>query len=146
MAQAIQQARTAVKVGEVPVGAILVYNNQIVVASHNSVEMLNDVTAHAEILAIKAGAQAIHNKYLDMCDLYVTMEPCPMCMYAISLAKIRRLYFGIHSDRNGAVESNKLLIDGHKPECYGGIESKECGKILTTFFANKRADRKDMND
>lgn len=138
MAQAIRQARTAHSVGEVPVGAVLVFNKQIVVASYNNVEALQDPTAHAEMLAIKAGTQVIQNKYLDSCDLYVTLEPCHMCFYALSLTRVRNVYFGAYDKRNGAAESIKLNITGHKPRVYGGIEEKECTKLIAEFFLSKR--------
>lgn len=137
MSAAINQAKVAAKANEVPVGAVLVHGGRIIVAAYNNVELIQDPTAHAEILAIKAGASVIRNKYLVDCELYVTLEPCPMCAYAISLAKIKRVYFGAYDEQNGAMASNRLPIRGYQVDWYGGIE-RECGKLLSEFFATKR--------
>jgi tRNA(adenine34) deaminase len=138
MATALEQASMATRANEVPVGAVLVCGGQVIVAAHNRTELLHDPTAHAEMLVIKAGTHAISSKYLMDCELYVTLEPCPMCAYALSLAKIKRVYFGAYDEVNGAVTSNKLAHRGYNFEWYGGIQERECAHLLKSFFAKRR--------
>ncbi len=144
MDKAIEEARKALEIDEVPVGAIIVDSktNKIIAKAHNKNISKTDSTAHAEILAIKEACQAKNSHRLDDCDLYVTLEPCAMCAGAISLARIRRLYFGSFDKKSGGVIDGARVFDGnschHKPEVYGEINEKACTKILKDFFANKR--------
>ncbi len=140
MEQAIVQAAAAAGRGEIPVGALLVEasSGRVVAAFGNRVVELNDPTAHAEILALRAAGKA----RLDDCDLYVTLEPCAMCAAAISLARVRRLYFGAYDPKGGAVEHGPRWFQQptclHRPEIYGGIEETRAGELLRGFFRERR--------
>jgi tRNA(adenine34) deaminase len=140
MAQAIDEAERAAVRGEVPVGAVLVEgpSGTVLAAAGNRVVELSDPTAHAEMLVLRAAGQA----RLDACDLYVSLEPCAMCAAAISLARIRRLYFGAYDPKGGAVEHGPLWFQQatclHRPEIYGGIEEMRAGDLLRRFFAARR--------
>jgi len=121
---------------EIPVGAVIVYKNEIISAAHNLKETLNDPTAHAEILAIRKAAEARASWRLDECCMYVTLEPCPMCAWAIREARIKRLYFGAYDKNYGAAGSFMNLLNSI--EVYGGILEDNCTKLLVDFFKNKR--------
>lgn len=143
MILALEQARLAVNAGEVPIGAIIVDSSGNVIASaHNLTETHHDATAHAELLAIRAASQALGSPRLVDCDMYVTLEPCPMCAQAISFARIRRLYFGAWDEKGGGVENGARVFNQsschHKPEIYGGIAERECAQLLTDFFKVRR--------
>ena len=143
MALALAEAKAAAAQGEVPVGAVLLDPAGIVVsASGNRVERDRDPTAHAEMLVLRDGAARLGLKRLAGCDLYVTLEPCPMCAAAISLARIRRLYFGAYDAKGGGVEHGARIFDQptchHRPEIYGGIGEREAGNLLGRFFAARR--------
>ncbi len=140
---ALAEARKARDRGEVPVGAVLVVpGDAVVVSSGNRMRELRDPTAHAEILAIRAAAARLGSERLTGCDLYVTLEPCPMCAAAISFARLRRLYFGSLDPKGGAVESGVRLFNQptchHAPEVYGGLAEQEAGILLKEFFAGLR--------
>jgi len=139
---ALEQARASAARGEVPVGAVIVQDGNIIASSGNRSIELSDPTAHAEMLVIRAACEALGNERLGECDLYVTLEPCPMCATAISFARIRRLYFGAHDRKGGGVEHGARIFDQatchHKPEVYGGIAESECGEILREFFKERR--------
>ena len=141
MAQALEQAEAAAARGEVPVGAVMVQDGQVIASAGNRVEELADPTAHAEMLVIRA-ATALGDKRLDDCDLYVTLEPCPMCAAAISLARVRRLYFGAYDPKSGGVEHGAKVFDHatchHRPEVYGGLEESRAAAMLKAFFLEKR--------
>lgn len=137
MELAVSEAKKAHEKGEIPVGAIIVCGGEVLSVAHNLKETLSDVTAHAEILAIREAEQKKGDWRLSDCDLYVTLEPCPMCAEAIKQSRIRRLYFGAYDVQNGAVGS-KLNIIGNVPEVYGGICEDECTAILAEFFKNCR--------
>ncbi len=141
-AEALNQAQIAFDQGEVPVGAVIVKNNQIIAAAHNQNITLQDSTAHAEILAIRKANQILKTHRLDDCDLYVSLEPCPMCAAAISLARIKRLYYAASDAKSGGVENGAKIFTHkqchHKPEIYGGIGAAESEKLLKEFFAQKR--------
>jgi len=127
----------------VPVGAVLVGpDGSVLAAAGNRVEADRDPTAHAEMLAMRAGALRLGVKRLDDCDLHVTLEPCPMCASAISLAHIRRLYFGAYDAKAGGVEHGARIFDQptclHRPEIYGGIEERRAGDLLRDFFLRRR--------
>jgi tRNA(Arg) A34 adenosine deaminase TadA len=142
MAAALAAARTAALAGEVPVGAVVVRNRVVIATSANANRSLHDPTAHAEILAIRAAATALETDRLSDCDLYVTLEPCAMCAAAISMARIRRLYFGAQDTKGGAVENGTRFfasaICHHAPEVYGGLGEREAAELLRTFFQQRR--------
>ena len=141
MRQALAEAQKSLKKNEVPVGAILVSENEIVSRAHNEPIAKNDPTAHAEIVAIRKAGSKRSNYRLSGCDLYVTLEPCVMCLGAAVHARIGRLVFGALDPKGGAVESvMKFPLEGmnHRVEIVGGVLKEECGKILTDFFMMKR--------
>ena len=142
MAQAIAEARAAAGRGEVPVGAVIVRDGQVLAIAGNRVEELSDPTAHAEMLAIRAAVAATGDKWLEDCDLYVSLEPCPMCAAAISLARLRRLYFAAYDPKSGGVEHGARVFDHatchHRPEVYGGIQESEAAELLRRFFSERR--------
>ncbi len=140
--EALNQAQIAFEQGEVPVGAVIVKNNQIIAAAYNQNITLQDTTAHAEILVIRKANQILKTHRLDDCDLYVSLEPCPMCAAAISLARIKRLYYAANDAKSGGVENGAKVFNHkqchHKPEIYSGIGAAESEKLLKEFFAQKR--------
>ncbi|MEW6122555.1 MAG: nucleoside deaminase [Pseudomonadota bacterium] len=142
MQMALAEARAAAERGEVPVGAVLVRGSTVIARDGNRTRELNDPTAHAEILVIRAGAAQIASERLLSCDLYVTLEPCAMCAGAISFARIRRLYFGAADPKGGAVESGPRFFSQptchHVPEVYGGIAERQASEVLRTFFQDRR--------
>lgn len=142
LALALFQAEKAILNEEVPVGAVVVKDGNVIAAAHNLTEARNDPTAHAEMLVIRAACKSMGQKYLSDCDLYVTLEPCAMCAQAISLAKLRRVYFGAYDPKGGGVEHGARVFSQptchHRPEVYGGMMEEECGEILKRFFAIKR--------
>ena len=142
MAMAFEEARAAGNRGEVPVGAVVVKDGTVLVRAGNRTRELNDVTAHAEILAIRAAAEALQSERLTDADLYVTLEPCTMCAGAISFARIRRLYYGAQDPKGGGVESGVRFYASptchHAPEVYPGIGELEAAEILQTFFRERR--------
>ena len=122
--------------GEIPVGAVIVKNGEIIAIAHNTKEKDNDITSHAEIIAIRQAEKVLDNWRLDGCELYVTLEPCPMCGWAILQSRISKLYFGSYDTNYGAFFSKIDLrkISNYTPEIYGGIMESECNKILKDFF------------
>ena len=142
MELALDEARKAGARGEVPIGAVLVSNATIIAADGNRTIQHNDPTAHAEILVIRQACDHFRSQRLPDCDLYVTLEPCPMCAAAISFARIRRLYFGASDIKGGAVENGPCLynqpICHHAPEVYSGFCEQECADLLQTFFRDRR--------
>ena len=144
MAAALEQARAAAARGEVPVGAVIVApDGGIVAAQGNRTRALNDPTAHAEILAIRAACAALKTERLVNHDLYVTLEPCPMCAGAIANARIRRLYYGAEDPKSGGVAHGARVFSHpqchHVPEVYDGVAAAEAEDLLTTFFVAKRS-------
>jgi len=139
---ALDQARTAAKAGEVPVGCVIVRDDSVVATAHNRTIMDRDPTGHAELVAIRAAAAALGTERLTDCDLYVTLEPCAMCAAAMAFARIRRLYYGAADPKGGAVESGVRLFNSptchHRPEVYGGIGEGEAAALLRGFFAERR--------
>ncbi len=139
---AFAAAREAAREGEVPVGAVVVRNGAILAIAHNRPRALSDPTAHAEILAIRAACYALSNERLLGCDLYVTLEPCPMCAAAISLARIRRVYFSAYDSKGGGVEHGPRVFNQptchHVPEVYGGLRESEAADLLRAFFSERR--------
>ena len=142
MLLALDEAARAAARGEVPVGAVVVTGSEIVAAAGNRVIELSDPTAHAEMLAIRAAAAAQGSERLVDCDLYVTLEPCPMCAQAISLARLRRLYYGAADAKGGGVDHGPRLFTQpschHRPEVYGGIDEERAGQLLRDFFRQGR--------
>ncbi len=144
MERAIAEADSAAKRGEVPVGAVVVdgASGKVLAAAANRTEELSDPTAHAEMVVIREAAASLGAPRLDGCDLYVTLEPCAMCATAISLARIRRLYFGAYDAKGGGVEHGARIFEQstchHIPEVFGGIEETRCGALLKGFFAGRR--------
>ena len=143
MEQALEQARRAADRGEVPVGAVLVDSNGAVLAANgNRTLELKDPTAHAEMLVVRAGATVLGSERLIGCDLYVTLEPCPMCAQALSFARIRRLYYGAGDPKGGGVDNGPRLYTQptchHAPEVYGGIGETEAARLLKGFFEARR--------
>jgi tRNA(adenine34) deaminase len=142
MALALDEARAAAVRGEVPVGAVLVHGGAAIAASGNETRARRDPTAHAELLAIRAACAALDSERLEACDLYVTLEPCPMCAAAISFARVRRLYFGAEDPKGGAVVSGPRLYAQptchHAPDVYGGFREAEAAAVLRDFFRERR--------
>ncbi|MCJ2083692.1 nucleoside deaminase [Methylobacterium sp. J-090] len=139
---AFDEARRAALAGEVPVGAVVVRDGRVIAAAHNRPRALKDPTAHAEILAIRAACGILGDERLTGCDLYVTLEPCPMCAGAIAFARIRRLYFGAYDPKGGGVEHGPRVFNQptchHAPEVYGGFREAEAAGLLRAFFAERR--------
>ena len=142
MDMALAEARAAGVCGEVPVGCVIVRNGEVIARAGNRTLAERDPTAHAEILAIRAAAQLLGSERLDDCDLYVTLEPCVMCAGALSLARIRRLYYGAPDPKGGAVDNGVRFFASptchHRPEVYGGLGEAEAGSLLREFFKERR--------
>ena len=142
MARALDEARRAAAAGEVPVGAVVARDGQVIAAAHNSPRADCDPTAHAEMLAIRQAAAILGNERLSDCELWVTLEPCAMCAGAIAHARIARLYFGAADPKGGAVEHGARVFDQpqclHRPEIYSGIGEAEAADLLRGFFQDKR--------
>ena len=142
MKEALKEAKLAFSKKEVPIGAVVVYEDHIIGRGHNQIESLNDATAHAEILAITAASNALNSWRLSGATLYVTVEPCIMCAGAISLARLDRVVFGAFDPKKGAVGSlyNILKDDrlNHQVEISSGVLEKECSQILGVFFEEVR--------
>jgi tRNA(adenine34) deaminase len=143
MTRAFAEARAAAARDEVPVGACVVRDGQILAADGNRTIEARDPTAHAEILAIREACEAIGSERLTGCDLYVTLEPCAMCAAAISFARIRRVYFAAPDPKGGAVEHGPRFFAQptchHAPEVYGGIRESEAAGLLRDFFRERRS-------
>ncbi|KIE05007.1 putative deaminase [Candidatus Jidaibacter acanthamoeba] len=142
MQQAYALACKANDSGEVPVGAVVVYKEKIIGAAYNQVEVAKNPLAHAEILALEQALAFTCTKYIEQCELYVTLEPCPMCAHAISLAKIKRIYFGAYDEKGGGVVHGAKIYNSsschHHPEIISGIMEDECSRLLKNFFNNLR--------
>ena len=137
MNRALEEARRAAEQGEVPVGAIIVCKDRIISRAHNLTEMLTDVTAHAEMQAITAAANALGGKYLDVCTLYVTVEPCPMCAGALAWAQLGRLVYGASDPKRGYTTLQAPMLHP-KTQVTAGVLADECGALMTDFFRQKR--------
>lgn len=142
MEQALDEAKSAALRGEVPVGAVVVFGGEVVASAGNRTRELCDPTAHAEVLAIRAACAALGSERLTGHDLYVTLEPCPMCAAAISAARIGRLYYGASDPKSGGVAQGARVFSHpqchHVPEVYDGIAAAECESVLKDFFAERR--------
>lgn len=144
MDEALAEARSAGERGEVPIGAVLVVDGAIVGRGGNRTRERNDVTAHAEIEAIRAASALLGRERLTGADLYVTLEPCAMCAAAISFARIRRLYYGAEDPKGGGIDHGGRFYRQptchHAPEVYSGIREGEAAEILRQFFRERRED------
>lgn len=143
MSRALDEARLAAERGEVPVGAVVVTaDGRVLAVAGNRTRELNDPTAHAEMLAIRAACATAGSERLGDCDIYVTLEPCPMCAAAISAARVRRLYYGASDPKSGGVEFGPRIFTHptchHKPEVYPGFAEQEASELLKSFFAGRR--------
>lgn len=142
MQAALAAARAAADVGEVPVGAVVLRQGRVIATAANAPRSLNDPTAHAEMLAIRAAAQALGRHRLEDCDLWVTLEPCAMCAGAIAHARIARLYYGADDPKGGAVAHGPRFFGQptchHRPDIYSGIGEVEAAALLRNFFGQRR--------
>ncbi len=142
MQYAFKEAEKAYEKDEIPIGAVVIFENHIIGKGHNQVETLRDPTAHAEIIALTSAAEYLSSKVLLGCTMYVTLEPCSMCAGAIVLSKLEALYFGAYDNKSGAcgsvlnITNNKAL--NHQLSVTGGIMDDRCGELLRSFFDVKR--------
>ena len=136
MKKALQEAEMAFEKGEIPVGAIIVIDNKVIARSHNLTELLNDVTAHAEMQSITAAANFLGGKYLSGCTLYVTIEPCQMCAGALYWSQIAKIVFGARDEQRGFMTLGTQLHP--KTNVIQGVLANECAKLMTDFFAARR--------
>jgi tRNA(adenine34) deaminase len=142
METALAEARAAAERGETPVGAVVIRDGETIAAAGNRTRELRDPTAHAEVLAIRIACERVGSERLPGCDLWVTLEPCPLCAAAISFARVRRLYFGADDPKGGAVVSGVRLFNQptchHAPEVYPGFAERESAELLRAFFKQRR--------
>lgn len=142
MEEAYKEAQKAGKINEVPVGAVIVFKNKIIARAHNVKERKKCTIYHAEIRAIQKASKKIGDWRLNECDIYVTLEPCPMCSGALIHARIANIYFGAYDSKGGCCGSLYNLCEdkrfNHRPKVEGGILAEKCGKILTNYFKAKR--------
>lgn len=145
MQAAIAQARAAEKVGEIPIGAVVVHDGRILAAAHNRRELDQDPAGHAELLALREAARVLGSWRLVGCSLYVTLEPCPMCAGAIVLSRVERLVFGCRDPKGGAVRTLYELCEdprlNHRVDVVEGVEADTCAALLSGFFARIRSGR-----
>ncbi len=137
MRRALDEARQALEEGEIPIGAVVVAKGRIISRAHNQTETLNDVTAHAEMLAITAAANALGGKYLTDCTLYVTVEPCPMCAGAIGWAQVPRIVYGAADEKRGYQRFAPNVLHP-RANAIGGILEEECRQLMLDFFKSRR--------
>lgn len=144
MALALDEARAAGQRGEVPIGAVVVFDNTVIARAGNRTRELNDVTAHAEIVAIRLASATLGQERLVDADLYVTLEPCTMCAAAISFARIRRLYYGAEDPKGGGIDNGVRFFAQatchHSPEVYSGLAESDASDILKAFFQARRGE------
>ena len=148
MMEAIKQAELARERDEVPVGAVIVFENRIISRAYNQVEMLKDPTAHAEMIAVTQATNYLQSKWLQECVMYVTLEPCLMCAGALVLARLGKLVFGAHDPKTGACGSVENIVShkklNHQIETSAGILGQQCATLLSNFFQQKRKTK--LND
>ena len=137
MQQAFIQAQEAFEADEIPVGVVVVCNDVIIAKAHNLTERLNDVTAHAEMMAITQATESLGGKYLHDCTLYVTLEPCPMCAGALHWSQISRVVYGASDPKRGCLKHQPTLLHP-KTELIGGVLENKCSDIIKQFFQKKR--------
>lgn len=147
MSQALLQAKLAAELDEVPVGAVLInVNNELIAEGHNQPISANDPTAHAEIIVLRSAASKLNNYRLPNTTLYVTLEPCTMCVGALVQARVKRIVYGAVEPKTGAVESaHRLFSEGkfnHNPEISSGVRKQECSSLLSAFFEQKRRQKR----
>ena len=145
MQVALELANKAYKKDEVPVGAIIVKNQKIIAKAFNKREKQHDATAHAEILCIKKACRKIKDFRLNDCEMYVTLEPCFMCMGAILNARIKKLYFGASNNKEGVITTKEIIERAelnHRCEVNGGMLAEECGRLVSDYFKSKRKEKK----
>lgn len=139
---ALEEARAAAGDGEVPVGCVIVHDGAVIARGRNRTVTDRDPTAHAEMVALRQAAAILGSERLTACDVHVTLEPCTMCAGALSLARIRRLYYGAADPKGGAVDSGvRFFASGtchHRPDVYGGIAESDAAALLRAFFAGRR--------
>lgn len=137
MHEALREARAAAQEDEVPIGAVVVSGDRIIARAHNQTEMLHDVTAHAEMLALTAAEEALGAKYLSECSLYVTVEPCPMCAGALGWTQVSRIIYGADDPKRGFTQLTGPILHP-KTEVTAGVLADECEQLMKEFFKNKR--------
>jgi tRNA(adenine34) deaminase len=137
MREALKEAKKAGETGEIPIGAVVVCQNRIIARAHNQTELLHDVTAHAEIIALTAAAQYLGNKYLEDCTLYVTLEPCVMCAGALAWAQLDKLVYGAADDKRGFMRFGKEVLHPKTKVAYGVLHD-ECSDLVKDFFKRMR--------
>ena len=146
MKLAIEQAKIAEENGDVPIGAVIIYKNQIIGKAYNQREQLKDPTAHAEIIALTQAASFMENWHLNGCTMYVTLEPCPMCAGALVLSRMDRLCYGCNDPKGGACGSLYNIVQdqrlNHKVEVISGVMEEQCRQQLQEFFARRRQENK----
>lgn len=138
MKMALKEAQTAFEADEVPVGAVITINGQIIARAHNYTERLHDFTAHAEMQAFTAASEYLSGKYLDQCTLYVTLEPCVMCAGAAFWTRVGKIVFGAYDERRGFINSAGTEVLHPKTKWKGGVMKEECGSLVKDFFKQKR--------
>lgn len=142
---ALEHAKNSSSLGEIPVAAIIFHpqTKKIIAAEHNNIEKLQDPTAHAEMITIKVACKKLKSKYLKDLALFVTLEPCAMCMQAICFAQIKYLYFGAYDYKKGAISTHSGILssrmNNHVPEIFGGFREQECSSLITKFFVEIRS-------
>jgi len=148
MKLAIEQAKIAEENGDVPIGAVIIYQNQIIGKAYNQREQLKDPTAHAEIIALTQAAAFLESWRLNGCSMYVTLEPCPMCAGALVLARMERLVYGCDDPKTGAVKSLYNIVQderlNHRLEVTSGVLADECSELLQEFFQKRRTENKNQ--
>lgn len=137
MGEALREARKAEAAGEIPVGAVVVCNDTMIARAHNQTEMLHDVTAHAEMLAITAAAEHLGAKYLTGCTLFVTLEPCVMCAGALGWSQLERIVYGAGDEKRGFERLGRTMLHP-KTEVTAGVRAEECSELVKEFFKKKR--------
>jgi tRNA(adenine34) deaminase len=146
MQMALAEAAAAAAEDEVPIGAVIVHEGQVLAAAHNQREQLRDPTAHAEMIAITQAGTALDSWRLENCTLYVTLEPCPMCAGAIVQSRVKRVVYGADDPKAGAVKTLYQLLEdsrlNHRAEVTAGVLAEECGRVLSEFFQQKRVAKK----
>ena len=142
MARALHEAEAAAKRGEVPIGAVIACDRRVIASAGNRTRELHDPTAHAEMLVLREVCTKFQSQRIGDCDLYVTLEPCPMCAAAISFARIRRLYYAASDPKGGGVEHGPRVFSqatcNHSPELYTGVDEVRAANLLRSFFAVRR--------
>ena len=147
MKEALKEAHKALKKDEVPVGAVIVYNNKIIAKAHNTREKSKDATNHAEIIAIKKACKKLKDFRLVDAEIYVTMEPCLMCLGAILNARLKKIYFGASINKEGALTTQEIIKRAelnHVPEIEFGILKEECSNLVSGYFKDKRKNKKQV--